>query len=227
MNTKIIILAGGSGQRFGTYKQFISINNKPLFIYTLQNLNNFYKIVTMPKQYIKYVKDIADNYNIKNVVFIEGGETRQESVLKALQKCYEDKKNCKIAITDVNRLFLKESTLRKCLLALNDYNAVITVSKTINTICDVVDGKLKTIYNRQYMYDLLMPQCFYLEELYYAHIKTTKKDVTDDTQLILESNPKATVKVVPISFWEGLKLTYPEDYKVFEKLLESKKCRKL
>lgn len=223
MKTKVIILAGGKGVRFGATKQFVRINGVPLFIYTLKSLEKFDKIVTVPRKYLKDALRMVKKYKVENVEIVQGGNTRQESVFKALNHIAKlNITDCRVVITDANRPFLTEKTIKKCLLELNHCDAVITACKSINTSCEIIENKLKSIYDRTNMYDLLMPQCFHYNKLYMAHLRTKQENATDDTQLLIELDKKVKIKPVYISFWEGLKMTYAEDYKIFEMILGRK-----
>jgi len=224
MNEVAIILAGGKGRRFGTNKQFVSFNGIPLFIYTLRKFSAYTKIVTIPRKFSKQAQNYINKYKIKDVVIINGGKTRQESVLEALK--YVKAKyftEGKVIITDANRPFITKLTIKKCLKALDDCDAIIATSKSVNTTCDIVNGELVKVYPRENMYDLLMPQCFDFASLYTAHIKTNKVDSTDDTQILTEAFPEASINNIVIPYWEGIKLTHPEDFDVFNVLLRRNK----
>ena len=223
-NTIAIVLAGGEGSRFGMTKQFVSVHNTPVFIYTLRSFSKFMKIVTVPIQF----KDIAINgiksNKIENVSIITGGKSRQESVYNALDFINTTYPKCKnVIITDANRPCLTQETINQCTKLLKNNKAVVTVCGSINTSCISNDGKyLSKILDRSYQYDLLMPQCFSFAEIYVAHKKAKNINATDDFQILKKSYPKINAKLLLISFWEGLKLTKPEDYKIFELLLEKK-----
>jgi len=217
-----IILAGGSGKRFGLTKQFVPIHNIPLFIYTLKIFEGTQRLLVVPKEFKDITASIIEQNKIKDVIVIDGGKTRQESVYNALQYLKEQNYEGKVIITDANRPLLKPKTISKCFNYLNKYDAVITICKSINTPCRIKE-KFEYIYDRTYMYDLLMPQCFDFDLLYKAHQATKLENATDDTQVLLSYKKKAKIKTVNISFWEGLKLTYPKDYKIFKYLLKEDK----
>jgi len=82
-----IVLAGGSGVRFGetTPKQFIEVCGKPVIIYTLERINNHLEIdeIIVPciPEYIEQLHAFAETFKItklKNI--IPGGTTFQESM---------------------------------------------------------------------------------------------------------------------------------------------------
>jgi 2-C-methyl-D-erythritol 4-phosphate cytidylyltransferase len=219
METVAIILAGGKGERFGGLKQFIPINGIPVFIHTLGKFDGFQKVLVISEQSYETVIGVLNYYNIPDVTICFGGETRQESVYRGLQHCLGFDFGLKnVIVTDANRPCITQKTIVECLAALKENSSVATVCKSINTTCFSHDGKiLGDIHDRTYSYELLMPQAFDFETIYKAHRDTTKENASDDTQLLPED---VFTKLVQIPFWEGLKLTYSDDYKIFETLLK-------
>ncbi len=216
-----IILAGGSGKRFGMLKQFIPIHNIPVCIYTLKKFSNLHKIFVVPKKYYKMAKTIIEHNKIKNIDIIYGGKYRQESVKNALEFIKKKNKCQYVIVTDANRPRIKKSTIRKGINSLKNNDGAVAVCKSINTTCESLDGQyLNTILSREKLYDLLMPQYFRFDLLYSAHKKTQKINATDDSQVILSVYPDTKIKLIPISFWEGLKLTNTSDYEIFDSLLK-------
>lgn len=227
MKYHTIILAGGSGERFGVMKQFVPLDGEPIFIRTINKFSedkNCKITLVIPDNF----KDVIDNclhfFNLVNISIVTGGKTRQESVRNALEYIAGcDYWGDKVLITDSNRPLIKEQTIKKCMDTLEHDNAlaILTVCKSINTSCiSTEDGSnLLQILDRTNMWELLMPQGFDLNILLEAHRKTRIKNATDDMQIFKELCPEVEATLIPISFWEGLKLTHPEDYKVFETLL--------
>ena len=93
MNIAIILSAGiGSRMKNDLPKQFIEVDNKPIFIYTLENfINQVDKIVLVINKEFKDLYDFYINkFSIKNITIVNGGLTRQMSVYNALSSL-----NCK------------------------------------------------------------------------------------------------------------------------------------
>jgi len=219
VKTIAIILAAGDGIRFGGYKQFAMINNKPILAYTLEKFDDFKKIITVPEGSIQNVFNICKKYNISNVHIIKGGKYRQESVKKSLKCVKKNYKNIEnVIITDANRPLITKQTIEQGLKKLETFitDCIVTVCKPVNTPCSFSPGY--KVYHRDSMYELLMPQFFKFEILYEAHKKALLKNATDDSQLLVNKN----IAFHEITFWEGLKLTYFEDCKIFEYLLKGK-----
>jgi len=225
MKYNVIVLASGSGERFGLMKQFVPIDGKPIFIRTLQKFTtdeNCQITLVIPAQFEDVVYNCLNYYKVFATVVI-GGNTRQESVRNAINSINSREGSSSIVlITDANRPLITRKTIDACLLALDEKNtlAVLTACKSINTSCLInKNGTLNSICDRTNMYELLMPQGFDIGLLNESHAKTKLRNATDDMQVILSVFPKVQATIVEASFWEGLKLTYPEDYKVFEVLI--------
>ena len=94
MNTTkyAIIVAGGSGSRFGSTlpKQFNPLRGEPMLMQTIRAFFNYDNaiqiIVALPSEYTSLWMDLCKQYNftIKHSV-VEGGETRFDSVKNALE----------------------------------------------------------------------------------------------------------------------------------------------
>lgn len=221
-----IILAGGDGQRFGMSKQFISVKGKPVFIHTLSKFVDQTSILTIPSVYkdlvVENIKSFGGEEMLKNVYVVSGGSSRQESIYNALSFILDNKIECDgVLITDANRPCITKETFSLFMKEMEKYPAIVAACKSINTPCSSKDGMiLDGNINRSFLYDLLMPQCFWFQKLYNAHKNFTNKEVTDDTVVLRSLYPDIEIRIIQISFWEGLKLTKPEDYKIFELLLE-------
>ena len=86
MKNVAIILAGGVGSRMGGKmpKQFLSLNDKPVIIHTLENFQKHPQIdsiiIVCVKDWISHLQEILDEYNISKVSsIVEGGETGHDS----------------------------------------------------------------------------------------------------------------------------------------------------
>ena len=98
--THLILLASGLGLRLGTEipKQFIKINSYPIFLYSLKaflnskNITLTHCIISVPNKFLSLAETLLqeglknqNNLSVK-IQIIQGGESRHESCLLALQK---------------------------------------------------------------------------------------------------------------------------------------------
>jgi molybdopterin-guanine dinucleotide biosynthesis protein A len=83
-NTIAIILAGGSGKRFGMLKQFLPINGIPICGYTLKKFNKFSILFVVPEQHHLIAKNIVCSLKLKNVFIIVEAILDKKVYLKLL-----------------------------------------------------------------------------------------------------------------------------------------------
>lgn len=95
--TTAIILAGGTGSRVGADvpKQFIEVFDKPVLVYTIEIYQQHPEVdaieVVCHPQYIDYLKELVQKYNLTKVCWVtDGGDTFQESCLNGINDL-EDK----------------------------------------------------------------------------------------------------------------------------------------
>lgn len=189
----MIILAAGSGTRFGQKKQFVEFQGEPLW-----------------KKTYKLSLELVSDHNIVVVgVDIEGGKTRTGSVSRGLE--YLKSRDIKqVAIVEAARPLLQNRQLYELISTVGD-------SKTfVKPLVNTVIGKDKTYYDRDKMYELLTPQCFNYEKLREAYDSNNFLDMTDDTRIMWEYH-----RIAPV-FIEGgenlLKVTYPKDIHIINQL---------
>jgi len=168
-----IILASGSGERFGgeTPKQFFKINGNPIIYYSMKS---FYYATNINKTIIvisdKYNKDIQDliknKFNKKNIhcsniddffILCEGGKSRQHSLYNGVKKSLElYKDNHKIVSHCAARPIIPTNIIEKNISILNNNICVNTVRKIHDTV--LYD---KNFLDRNKLYIGLTPQSFY------------------------------------------------------------------
>ena len=86
MKNHVVLLAGGTGSRLGGSmpKQFLSLNDKPVIVHTLENFEKNSNIdgitVVCIKDWIPHLKEILLEYKISKVAdIVAGGETGHDS----------------------------------------------------------------------------------------------------------------------------------------------------
>lgn len=231
--TTLILLIAGHSKRFGgkIKKQFLKINKKPLFIYTLETILKFKFdniIIVSPKNYINKVKkiiyDFAENQN-KNIYYVAGGDERVYSVYNAMKFIKENRiKTDYVFIHDGVRPIVSKKEIKELSDSVVKNNAVILASKIVDTIKKVDSKKniVKTI-NRDFIYRAATPQAFnfkkymiaiekYINDLNYNK-RLEKKIATDDAEIY--SAYAGKVAVVECSS-NNIKITNKEDLSLFK-----------
>ena len=95
MSLFLILLAAGDGKRLNSSipKPFLNINNKTLLEHSINAFKGFHEIKKIVIVYNRKHKKYLDKLNLKHILKVVGGKTRQESTFKALNKIR--KMNCK------------------------------------------------------------------------------------------------------------------------------------
>jgi len=213
-----IYLAAGIGKRLKKEipKQFFKINGKPILIYALEVLEkvdwieNIY--VTYNADYKELYEQAFSDYNISKVRLTEGGETRQESVFKALQKVNTEK----VFIHEAARPLIFKSFIDNFMNFKNEVALVptIPIPFTVSEGNEYMTGVL----DRSKLHNIQLPQMFNTEVLKRAHLKAIEEkfEATEDSLLVFKYGNK-------VRFIEGyennLKITTPFDIIIAEQLL--------
>lgn len=186
MNTKInaIIPAGGTSSRFGNKNKLLEkINGKEVIKYTIDafeasNVNEI--IICANISIIDELKNIfADS---KKVKIIEGGQTRQESVFNGLKASICDY----VLIHDGARPMITTDLINSAIDMVKDKKALTVATKTIDTIKEVVDGKIIRTIDRSKLYNTQTPQAFEYNLIINAHQKLSGQNFTDDAGMLEE-----------------------------------------
>ena len=225
MNTAIIV-AAGSGKRFGTKtpKQFLEIKGKPLFIYTLERFQSCSEIdeiiLVLPSTDTANFLSIIGKYGINKLSkVVAGGKTRAESVWKGLNAIRSATAEI-IAVHDGARPLVRPEEISECVLKAKETGAAILVTSVTDTIKQVSeDGKISKTINRTQLRRALTPQCFQFEILKRAfETADLNESATDESYLVEKLGVK--VSIVEGSA-KNIKVTTEEDLQLVESLLKS------
>ena len=182
-----ILLAAGVGKRLGEIipKPLVRLGGKPILIHTLEKLSKKETIkkiiITYPSEHKEEYKKILKKYFVclEKIALVEGGETRQESVAKALEKI--DSKY--VLIHEAARPNVTLSLIDKVIKTEGD--CIIPVTSIPFT---VVGGKnkIEKIFKRDELKNVQLPQKINTKILKEAHIESRKerKQFTDDSTLV-------------------------------------------
>lgn len=233
--TLILLIAGSSRRFLGKIKkQFVKINNKPLFIYTLEAMLKFKFdniIIVSPKEDLIKVKKIINNLEKiknKNIFYVKGGSERVYSVYNAMKFIKENNiKTDFVFIHDGVRPIVSKKEIKELYEMVIKKNAAILASKVVDTIKKVDSKKniVETI-DRNFLYRAATPQAFnfkkymiaietYMNDIKYKK-RLGKKIATDDAEIY--SAYAGKVAVVECSA-NNIKITNKEDLNLFFNLL--------
>ncbi len=225
MRTIAIIVAGGSGARFGsqTPKQFLKIAGKPLLAHTIQRFEDTHEIdeiiIVVAEEFVEFTREeIVETYcfgKVSRVVL--GGASRLESTRNALVDLPEQFDL--IAIHDGARPLVAPSDISRVIKAASKSKSAVLVSPVSDTVKLVRNGKIVETLNRRELFGASTPQVFDRKLLIKAHDSfSSQKSATDDS-FILESagiHPDAIIAEYP-----NPKVTTPVDLELAQVLLKN------
>lgn len=227
-----LIFAGGTGKRMNTRsvpKQFLKIHGKPVLIYTLEkfqaNKNVDGIVLVNLDEWIDYAKQMVKDYHITKILdIVSGGETGQESIFRGIKAARNISLSADdiILIHDGVRPLIDDKTITKCIETVQKKGSAITTAPAIETIlANSVEDRVGEILNRAECLMARAPQCFFLNEIYQAHLmaRTEKKyDFIDSATLMKYYGAKLFTVEGPI---ENIKITTPTDFYLFKALLDA------
>ena len=228
-----VILAGGTGNRMGNTdkpKQFLTIKDKPIIIHTIEKFLSqpqFEKIIVLsPAMWIEYTKQIIDKYvgECEKIVVIEGGETRNETIMNSIKYIEENHtldEDTIIVTHDSVRPFVTHRIINENIEAAKKYGACDTVIPATDTIVESKNGEIiSNIPERTFMYQGQTPQSFKAKNLreIYNSLTDAERDILTDAAKILVMKGQHVHLVNGETF--NIKITYPYDLKIARSLLE-------
>lgn len=222
MKSAAIIVAGGSGQRFGQPKQFLPLGEKTVVETALDAFLEIPEIeqvvlVTTPEN----IKTHGARLGSERVKLVASGETRMVSVRNGFKEIAEDVEV--VAVHDGARPLITAAIIRASLDEAYESGAALPAVPVKDTLKKVTSKALwiSSTPVRSSFWAAQTPQCYRREILEEALAKfPDEKNATDESQLVEKSGHK--VKIVP-STYENFKITTPEDLTMAEALLEERK----
>lgn len=225
MKTVAIIVAGGSGTRFGAElpKQFLELGGKPILMRSIEAFANSGNcpvdvIVTLPSDQMDLWQRLCDRYgfDVPHRV-VPGGETRWHSVKHALDSMGDVNEVDIIAVHDGVRPMVTADVICRTIVAARRDGAAIPVVALNDSVRQVV-GEANHALDRSTLRAVQTPQAFDARLLLDAYSLPYQPTFTDDASVVEQLGH-------PITLVEGdphnLKITRPMDLALAEYLLNS------
>ncbi len=223
-----VVLSAGSGTRMNCgsiNKNLILLNNKPVIVYSLEELQKseyIYEIIlVVKKEEINNYQQLINDYKLDKVIqIVPGGLTRQESSELGFNYCSE--KCSYVLFHDGDRPFISQDIIKNTVLNAYEYKAVTAAEKVINTIkeSNISDYVVKTL-DRTKLWSIQTPQVFY-SNLYRASLYVAGKNgfkATDDCSIV--ENAGFNVKLLECSR-NNIKITTEFDLLLAQAILGEK-----
>ena len=224
--TSAVIAAAGLSARFGENKQSTHILGVPVLIHTLRAFEAsdcIDEIVIVTKaEDIELWREQCKRFSIKKVTqIIEGGKTRQDSVLRGFEAISRKAKY--VAIADGARCLITPMNINDVCFAAYKHKAATAAHRATDTVKVARSGRfIESSPDRSTIWMAQTPQVFKVS-LYRAAVYTALQEkitVTDDNSLVeFIGHPVYLVECGA----QNLKITTQEDIAIAEGILKHRK----
>ena len=192
-----LIVAAGRGERFGGSgpKQYAPLKGETILRRTLRTFIDHPKIDAV---LVAIHPDDADLFSQTaaglNVTYVNGGATRQESVLNGLEELSSHAPDL-VLIHDGARPSVPASLIDRVIAGLSDAEGALPVVPVVDTLKRVDGAKVGETVPRENLVRAQTPQGFHFPLILEAHRKLTGEALTDDAAVFERSGHK--VMTVP------------------------------
>lgn len=227
-----LIIAGGSGVRMhqDIPKQFLTVNEKPVIVYTLEAFQNHADIdsiaVVCLEGWEQVLRAYANQFNISKLEYIvKGGDNGQDSIRNGVYELAQHfNKDDIVLIHDAIRPMVSQEIISDCIVKTKQYGCAIATIPCAEAMLSTEDGKISTgSYPRDNLKRTQTPQGFYLGDICDLHKRALEAGITN-------SIASCTLKIEmgeQVYFSAGseknIKLTTVDDIDIFKALLLAKR----
>lgn len=227
-----LLIAGGSGNRMhqDIPKQFLTVNERPVIVYTLEAFEKHPEIDSIAVVCLAGWEQVlwayAKQFNITKLQYvIPGGENGQGSIRNGvyeLEKHFD--KNDIVLVHDAIRPMVSAEIISDCIRVTNKYGNAVTVIPCAEAMMETEDGVSSTgSYPRDRLKRTQTPQAFHLGEICDLHRAALEAGITNSVAsctLMIEMGKQ-------VYFSSGseknIKLTTVEDIDIFKALLVARR----
>ena len=214
----VIYLAAGQGKRagLGYPKQFARLGGKPILIHgleVLQGMDEIGKIiVACPAESLAHLGGVGGviasyvSLPLDELLFVPGGETRQESVKKALARVQTEY----VLVAEAVRPFITAEFVRQVINTPGEF--VVPRRSAVST---VIESEWFQVIPRENVGEVQTPQKYLTALLRAAHAETDMVNASDDAALVLGTMKNIQPTLIP-GLEENIKITTPLDLVIAE-----------
>ncbi len=202
-----VICAAGKGERagFGKNKLLAPLSGAPALFHTLKKFDIKEideVVVTSSKADFKEISALCKPFGYK---VVQGGETRTESVKRALDAVTGDI----VLIHDGARPYVDRRLILNCIDGVKRFGSAVCAVGLTDTAVSAELGLICDRLNRETTYRVQTPQGFLTEDIRRAYLLAGDKTYTDDSAVYCEFI--APARIIEGSE-ENVKLTFKSDY---------------
>ncbi|MGM9868742.1 MAG: 2-C-methyl-D-erythritol 4-phosphate cytidylyltransferase [Sodaliphilus sp.] len=219
MKRYAIIVAGGSGRRFGgnTPKQFLPLNGMPVLMHTISKFATCVDtVVVLPESQQSYWHSLCreHHFEIAHTV-VSGGDSRFQSVKNGLLKLTLEAGDL-VAVHDGVRPLVSEALIARTFAMAAQCGAAIPATAVTDSVRQVDHSGASIALNRASLRAVQTPQTFRADALLKAYDVAYEPFFTDDASVYEHAGGK-------VALVEGettnIKITHPIDIVVAEHII--------
>lgn len=227
-----LLIAGGSGNRMGQSipKQFLTVNERPVIVYTLEAFQKHPEIDSIAVVCIDgwqaVLQAYANQFNITKLEhIIPGGKNGQDSIRNGV---YDLEKHFNsddiVLIHDAIRPMVSEDIISDCIRVTREKGNAITVIPCAEAMMQTEDGMVSVgSYPRDRLKRTQTPQGFKIGDICDLHRRALERGITNSVAsctLMIEMGEQVHFS---IGSEKNIKLTTVEDIDIFKALLMAKR----
>ena len=233
MANVVLIIAGGSGNRMhqDIPKQFLTVDEKPVIVYTLEAFEHHPEInaigVSCLEGWERVLWAYAKQFNITKLKYVvPGGETGYQSIQKGifeLERHFEPQDM--ILIHDAIRPMVSPEVISDAIRVASQFGNATPVFGYSEAMLETEDGTIATgALNKAKVRRAQAPQAYRLGELCNLHRRAIEAGITNSETsctLMLEFGEKVYFSA---GSEKNIKLTTIEDLDIFKALLKTERA---
>ena len=223
MKTIAIIVAGGSGTRFGAQlpKQFLALAGQPILMRSIAAFDEALAdadheiVVTLPAGQMDMWRELCDKHGFAVAHrIVPGGETRWHSVKHALDSLSNVGEGDVIAVHDGVRPLVSLDLIRRAIDTARAKGSAIPVVPLNDSVRQIVaDGSASSALDRSTLRAVQTPQAFDAHLLIEAYQEDYLPTFTDDASVVEHIGRQVTLIEGET---DNLKITRPVDLALAE-----------
>ena len=223
MKITALILAGGSGTRMGASvnKVLLPVSGKPCIVRSAESFAHEADrivVVCRPEDRESIRQALESSPLLSGIIYADGGQTRQASVLSGLRVCTFDEDDL-VLVHDGARCLVTPGIIRRVIESCRQFGSGVAALSVSDTVRIRNNDSFSTL-DRSRLISIQTPQGFRGRELLAASVQAAEDGFTgtDDASLMERAG-------FPVHYVEGgkqnIKLTTPEDIIMAEALLSA------
>ena len=230
MNVALLTAAGsGTRMRLDIPKQFYHVEDKPVIVYTMEAFQNHPSIDAIIVVTIEAWSDVlwayARQFGITKLRWVvPGGDSGQASIRKGLDVLAgELTPEDVVLVHDGNRAMVSSQIISDSLATFAKYGSAVAAVPCTEVVFESDDGVCSQVSTpRERLFRTQTPHTYRLGELYSAHLEAEKRGITDTAASCMLMKELGKMTYFSKGSEENLKITTPEDLKIFRALLKLK-----